>query len=473
MMNEATRGAHVLVVEDSPTEAARLGFILEDQGYRVSTARDGEQALARIRSEKPRLVVSDVLMPVMDGFELCRAIKADDELHDVPVILLTSLSNPKDVLWGLEARADYFLSKPCEEQDLIDKVGGLLTQAPRISSDAPAEPMRIVYEGRPHVIEADRREILSLLMATYDHAIRQNRRLADAQLDLRTVNARLEDAVEELKRSEESLEQRVRTRTAELEASNRQLASEVRERQRAEQELKQTLLELERSNAELQQFASVASHDLKEPLRTIVGYMEILQEDYQGQLDDDATHYVEIAITSAQRLRHLIDALLSYARVSTASQHLVPVDLAQIFDEVLSGLHEAVAERRAEVTRGPLPTVDADPIQMTQLLQNLIGNALKFGTDEPARVRVEAAHGEGAWEISVADNGIGMDPAQASRIFEIFQRLHSHQAYAGTGIGLAICERIVQRHGGRIWVESQPGEGATFRFTLPASAFSR
>ena len=465
---QATQATHVLVVEDSPTEAARLGFILEDQGYRVSTARDGEQALASIRSEKPGLVVSDVLMPVMDGFELCRAIKTDHELRDVPVILLTSLSNPKDVLWGLEARADYFLSKPCEEQDLIEKVGKLLAQAPRAMSEAVSEPMKVVYEGRAHLIDVDRHEILNLLMATYDHAIRQNRRLADAQLELKTVNAQLEDAIGELRRSEELLEQRVVARTAELEAANRQLESEIQERQRAEQELKQTLIELERSNAELQQFASVASHDLKEPLRTIVGYMEILQEDYRGQLDDDATHYVEIAITSAQRLRNLIDALLTYARVSTARHHLVSVDLEQIFDQVLAGLHEAVAERGAQVSRGPLPTLDADPIQMTQLLQNLIGNALKFGTDEPARVRVEATRDENAWEISVADNGIGMEPRAASRIFEIFQRLHTRQEYAGTGIGLAICERIVQRHGGRIWVESRPGEGATFRFTLSA-----
>jgi hypothetical protein len=227
--------------------------------------------------------------------------------------------------------------------------------------------------------------------------------------------------------------------------------------------------ELARSNKELEQFAYVASHDLQEPLRMVGSYMQLLAERYQGQLDERAERYIAYAVDGANRMKRLIDDLLAYSRAGTQSTALVPTDSQAVLEDVLGGLQVAIEEKQATVTHDPLPTVLADEVQLGQVFQNLIANALKFSNEAPPRIHVGAQRDaeRGAWRFSVADNGIGLDPKFAERIFVIFQRLHGPTEYPGTGMGLAICKKIVERHGGRMWVESQPGQGATFYFTLP------
>jgi PAS domain S-box-containing protein len=227
--------------------------------------------------------------------------------------------------------------------------------------------------------------------------------------------------------------------------------------------------ELARSNKELEQFAYVASHDLQEPLRMVGSYMQLLAERYQGQLDERAERYIAYAVDGANRMKRLIDDLLAYSRAGTQSTALVPTDSQAVLEDVLGGLQVAIEEKQATVTYDPLPTVLADEVQLGQVFQNLIANALKFSNEAPPRIHVGAQRDaeRGAWRFSVADNGIGLDPKFAERIFVIFQRLHGPTEYPGTGMGLAICKKIVERHGGRMWVESQPGQGATFYFTLP------
>ncbi|MEJ5199804.1 MAG: ATP-binding protein, partial [Anaerolineae bacterium] len=242
----------------------------------------------------------------------------------------------------------------------------------------------------------------------------------------------------------------------------------------AEERLRQTLAELERSNADLEQFAYIVSHDLQEPLRMVSGFLGLLAERYQGQLDADADEFIAFAVDGARRMQNLINALLEYSRVTTRGRPPHPTDANAALADALWNLQVTIQEANATVTHDPLPTVLADSTQLMQLFQNLIGNAIKFRGTEPPAVHISARPAADSgptvkmWEFSVRDNGIGIDPKYHDRIFGVFQRLHTQQQYPGTGIGLAVCKKIVERHGGRIWVESEPGKGSTFYFTLPA-----
>ncbi len=260
------------------------------------------------------------------------------------------------------------------------------------------------------------------------------------------------------------------------------VVQDISDRKQANEALARYAAELERSNQELEQFAYVASHDLQEPLRMVASYVQLLAKDYGGKLDADADEYMEFAVDGARRMQRLIDDLLAFSRVGTRGQQFQPVDCSQLLGDVLHGLKLAIEESGAVVTYDELPTVLADRGQLYQLLQNLIANALKFRAEAPPRIHVRATwHGGGEnatgpggagddnpnWLFAISDNGIGIDPQYAERIFVIFQRLHSRAQYSGTGIGLAICKKIVERHGGRIWVQSTLGHGATFYFRLP------
>lgn len=231
--------------------------------------------------------------------------------------------------------------------------------------------------------------------------------------------------------------------------------------------VRERALALARSNAELEQFAYVASHDLQEPLRMVVGYVQLLERRLAGKLDADTLEFMAFAVDGALRMQTLIQDILAYSRVTTRGLPLDPVDSAEALTEALALLAVRIAETGAEVAAQPLPRVMADRTQLVQLFQNLIGNALKFCKDDAPRVRVEAAHEAGWWRFSITDNGIGIAPEYRAQLFVVFKRLHTRREYPGTGIGLAICKRIIERHGGEIGIESAPTGGAVFWFTLP------
>jgi signal transduction histidine kinase len=258
----------------------------------------------------------------------------------------------------------------------------------------------------------------------------------------------------------------------ELEKRVRDLQQEVAERQRAEKALAEKAVELERSNAELQQFAYVASHDLQEPLRMVSIYTQLLAKRYGPKLDGSALEFIDFAVAGVKRMRLLIRDLLEYSRVGTRGQFLAMTDCNAVLDLTLNNLDAVIEESRARITRGPLPAIMADDVQLGQLFQNLISNAIKYRDSKPPEIHVGCKQEESHWLFWVRDNGIGIDPQYGERIFIIFQRLHGKGEYPGSGIGLAICKKIVERHGGKIWVESEPGKGSTFYFTLPATAGS-
>jgi light-regulated signal transduction histidine kinase (bacteriophytochrome) len=253
-----------------------------------------------------------------------------------------------------------------------------------------------------------------------------------------------------------------------VERANVELRREVAERRQAELALVQRTKELARSNAELEQFAYVASHDLQEPLRMVSSYVQLFEKRYRGQVDEQADKYIYYAVEGARRMQALIGGLLEYSRMGRQDAELTQVSSQIALDQALANLRAALEEADVTVSHDPMPDVIVDSAQLYQVFQNLIGNAIKFRRPGvPSRIHVAVDVEASPYVFSVEDNGIGIAPQYADRVFVIFQRLHTRAEYPGTGIGLSICKKVIERHGGRIWVESRLGEGAAFRFTLP------
>lgn len=426
--------ANILLVDDQPANLLALKGLLDSLGQRLVEARSGEEALRRLLEEDFAVVLLDVQMPGLDGFETARLIRGRDRSRHTPVIFLTAYESadfPVARAYALGA-VDY-LVKPLVPEVVRAKVTGFVELFHKTEQvKRQAEQLR----------QMERREF--------------ERQLAVEKL------RQSEERYRETRRLNEELEQRVAERTRALEATNGDLQKEVAERRQAE-------AELARSNRELEQFAYVASHDLKEPLRKIRIHLELLEQRFPGQLDEQARQLIASAVQGAGRMQALVNDLLAYARVGSRSRPLEPTDTAAALEQAVANLEAAIRESAATIQHGPLPAVQGDATQLVQLFQNLVGNAIKFHRDQLPAVAVEAARQGREWVFAVRDNGIGIDPQHAERLFVPFQRLHTGKEYPGTGIGLAICKKIVERHGGRIWIESERGKGAAFLFTLPAT----
>jgi two-component system sensor histidine kinase/response regulator len=378
-MDRSTGEHTILIVDDMPANLGVLTSHLERHGYTAVVAQGGEECIARADFVRPDLILLDVMMPGLDGFETCRRLKASATTRDIPVIFMTALTDTADKLTGFSVGGIDYVTKPLDGAEVLARIDTHLTV----------------------------------------HGLRLK-----------------------------------------LEEKNRELEVEVAARRETEAALR-------RSNTELEQLAYVASHDMQEPLRMVASYLQLVAQRYKGQLDADADEFIGYAVDGAKRMQALINDLLAYSRVGTKARPFEATDCNRIADVALGNLAIAIAETGVKVTCDALPTVQGDASQLLQLFQNLVANAIKFKRADPATVHISARPEGGFWRFGVSDNGIGIAPEYFERIFVLFQRLHGRSEYPGTGIGLAICKKIVERHGGEITVQSALGQGSTFSFTIP------
>jgi signal transduction histidine kinase len=386
---------NILLVDDIATNRKLLRVTLEAEGYSTLEATDGVQALQILARETVDAVISDILMPNMDGFCLCHEIRKSEQLHALPFIIYTSTyTSPGDMKLAETVGADKYLTKPAPTATLLDALREVLDA--QAAHPAPSAP----------VVEE------TYMLQQYSQAL-----------------------------------------VHKLEEKNAELAQ-------ANQALK-------RSNEELQQFAYIASHDLQTPLRNISGFVQLLQSNYAEALDAQANDWIRRAVQSAEQMHKLIRDVLAYSRVDSQALSFQPTSFREVFTDAVAQLETSIRNAGGQVTCDELPTVTGDLPQLVELLQNLIENGLRYHGQEPPHVHVSAEPDGNEWVFSVRDNGIGIAPKHHERIFEMFRRLHNQQEYPGTGIGLAVCRRVVHRHGGRIWVESEAGHGSVFHFTIP------
>jgi signal transduction histidine kinase len=399
----------VLLVDDRPENLLTLEAVLGDLGLALVTANSGVEALRQLLKRDFAVILLDVQMPDMDGFETAALIREREQSRNIPIIFITAIDTTVEhISKGYFVGAVDYLFKPFSPEILRSKV--------------------MVFV-----------ELFRFRERTKQHAL-----LVQSEAYLREHNA-------------------------ELEKINKKLELEIIERERIEQELKKKTQKLEASNRDLEEFAYIASHDLQEPLRKVLAFSDRLESKYQGLLDETGQDYLNRMQGAVRRMQILIDDLLAFSRVTSQARAFTRVDLSRVAAEVVSDLESRIEKSNGRVVIGPLPVIDADASQIHQLLQNLIGNALKFhAADRTPVVKVSSEKiDENFCQINVADNGIGFDMQYLDRIFKPFQRLFSRETYEGTGMGLAICRRIVERHSGTITANASPGKGATFIIRLP------
>ncbi len=356
----------ILIVDDTPANLRVLSATLRDRGYEVRCVNSGAMALTVSQNAPPDLILLDIKMPEMDGYQVCQQLKSDIKTHEIPVIFLSGLDDASDKIKAFTAGGVDYITKPFQTEEVLARVKNQLT------------------------------------------------------------------------------------------------ISHLRQKLIAQNE------ELMRSNQELEQFASVVSHDLQQPLQVIIGFARLLEKKSQNWEQEDTKEFVSHILGSANHMQQLICDLLTYSRVNRSNPTYEQVDCNTVLTQVLSNLQMTIAGSNAVITNPHLPTVMANESQLEQVFQNLISNALKFHRpDTTPQVEISIIQQDDEWQFSIKDNGIGIEPEKFTFIFQMFKRLHKRREYPGTGIGLAICQKVIDAHGGRIWVESEPGVGTTFHFTLP------
>jgi PAS domain S-box-containing protein len=471
--------------------------------FDVTAVPDGKAALDAARARKPDLVLSDVMMPRMDGFGLLRELRADPELCETPVILLSARAGEEARIEGMEARADGYLIKPFSARELLALVESHLKMS-RFRQEATEAVRRAERDASllASIVESSDDAIVSKnlegIIMSWNQGAERLFGYTAAEVIGQSVNMLIPpDRIEEeprilarLRRGErvdhfETI--RVRKDGSRLNVSltisplkNAQglivgaskVARDITERVRQEQALQIANAALHEANADLQQFAYSASHDLQEPLRMIRTYSELLQQTFGGQLGQVGDEFIRHTVEGATRMDNLLRGLRTYLQVS-ATYHppLEETDAGEVLNKTLLNLQAAIEESGASITVAALPRVRMHEFQMEQLFQNLIGNAIRYRNSVP-RIKIAATLQDTNWVFSVQDNGIGIEPRFKEQIFGVFKRLHTNSQYSGTGMGLAICQRIIERAGGRIWVESEPEKGSTFYFTIPTAGCS-
>ncbi|SRR5258706_14008251 len=451
----------ILLVEDSATQAQRLRHLMESHGYATRVATNGRLALAALRERKPALVLSDVVMPEMDGYALCRSIKSDPVLRETPVILVTSLTDPKDIVCGLECGADNFVRKPYADDYLLKRIQHVLINQQLRRADVNRMELGIMVYlgGQKHFVNAERQQILDLLISTYEQAVSVNEELQAREQQIGELNASLE------------------RRAAELEQINAEIARKN--------------LELQRASGMKSEFVANMSHELRTPLNAIMGFSEMLKDGLLGELTERQRNSAAAIFDSGMHLLSLINDILDLSRIEAGKMTLelerTPVD-ELLSNSVMMLKGRATAHHiELKVESRATEPVSVDRRKARQIIYNLLSNAVKFtpdgGTVALHARQVPRAHWEGMarvgdaplpeqnglLEISVIDTGIGIADKDMGRLFQPFSQLDSglSRRYEGSGLGLALVKQLVELHGGALAVRSRVGHGTTFKVWLP------
>jgi signal transduction histidine kinase len=405
---------YILAAEDSMVQSKKLQYFFEEHGIKHIICKNGEEAFNQALKEKPTLIISDIVMPVMDGYTFCNKIKNNPDLSDIPVILLTSLSDPLDIIKGLQAGADNFITKPYESNYLIARIKYLLANRFLHKHGSADLSIDIMFQNQRFQINSDKKQILDLLLSVYEAAISRNEKLLEVQKELQKANDNLIAA-----------------------------------------------------NEELEAFAHTVSHDLKTPLNGIIGFADLLKMEYGDMMDEDAKEYLGWIMKSSNNMSHLIEDLLQYSRSGRKEIKPEKVDLSKISQEIVKELRSSTYTGEYRVDIEENMAFNADPAMMAVVFNNLIGNALKYSQKATnPHIIIGTREYNGHQVIYVKDNGAGFDMNKADALFQPFVRLHSNSEFQGTGVGLSTVKRIIERHNGEIWFESVPGKGAVFFFSL-------
>jgi len=476
---------NVLIVEDNANDRRLLRYTFEHHGCTVIEAKDGKEGLELAAARRPDIIVSDALMPVMDGFQLLRALKSDQELRSIPFVFYSATyTGHNEERLAVSLGADSFVLKPKEPEELWEETFKIFqNRKPQQGSAAPT-----VGEGEEEFLRQYSQIVAAQLEIKMKELEEELVRRTQAEEEIRTLNAELEKRVEErtaalqqksseLEESQQALRTHVeelKRKADELKQTNDALALEVSQRAEAQKEiswlnedLQRQRSALETTNRELESFSYSVSHDLRAPLKHICGFAGMLVDEYASHLDEPGRQYLVRIKRAADKMNSLIDDLLMLSRMGRREMVLSTVDLSAMVRQTFAALSQAAPERRVTLSVADGVTVQADSHLMQILLDNLIGNAWKYTRNKgDAVIEFGCTEVDGTRVIFVHDNGAGFNMAYIDKLFGPFQRLHREDEFEGTGIGLATVQRIIQRHGGRVWAEAKPGEGATFFFTL-------
>jgi PAS domain S-box-containing protein len=507
----------ILLVDDTPDNLVSLEAALYGIGEELVMARSGKEALRHLLNDDFAVILLDVRMPEMDGFETAELIRSRPRSRQTPIIFLTGYKSEEHLFRGYDLGAVDYLFKPIVPEVLRSKVAvfvelgrinaKLQEQADELRKQAEIlqkaeQKFRSLLEAAPDAMVMCREdgEILMVNSQTEamfhcgrDKLISRNARTLVPNWGFQLPFGWAETGAQRIAASERGKKLhavRGDGSTFPVEISFSPLQTEdgivitsairdISERTKAEEQIRQLNATLEervverteellRSNEELQQFAFIASHDLQEPLRTVSIFAQLLSQRYRSQLEGDADQFISYIVEGSERMQRLIHDLLDFSRIDArGTDFFVRTSCEDVLEAALDNLQSLREENQAVVTKGPLPVLVGDPAQLTRLFQNLLVNSIRYRSEAPPQIHVAALAQEGEWLFSVKDNGIGIEPQYAEKVFGIFKVLHSREKYPGSGMGLAICRKIVNRHDGRIWVESDLGKGATFYFTLP------
>jgi len=421
--------AHILIVEDSPTQAVKLQFILEESGYTVTVATNGQDALSSLKESRPDVIITDIIMPDMNGYELCAAIKADKEFKKIPVILLTSLSDPKDVIGGLEYGADNFITKPYTKDFLLSRVDYVLINKKMREQQPESIGLSIYFAGKQHIINSDKAQILDLFFSSFENAVHKNKELEITLKNLKFAKKELEKAKQ---------------------------VAECAAHAKAD-------------------FLATMSHEIRTPMNGVIGMTELLKDTL---LNEEQLGFLQVIQDSGENLLTIINDILDFSKIESGKIEIenIPVELLSNIEGSVDLLTAKAKEKNLELLHFIFPEVPSiilgDPVRIRQILINLVNNAIKFTPEGEILITVRQVSNNDNSKIklqfSVKDTGIGIPQNRIDSLFTAFSQVDASttRKYGGTGLGLAISKRLVELMGGELWVESVEGEGSTFHFTI-------